>query len=312
MVFSEWKNSDFNVGGSKEQNCQSCHMPKAVGAVKLSSEGGGIARENFSRHTFLGANTFMQSMLKKYSPELGIALEAEEFDKSIARNREFLKSSGSIEVLSSALEGSELVINVKVSNKAGHKLPSGYPSRRAFLHLVVTNTQGEVVFELGKLNADGSIVGVATDIDTETFESHHETISAEEQVQVYEAIMSNSDSAVTHTLLRATHYLKDNRLLPSGFDKVNAHDDIKVAGLAANDANFDAGTDTVVYRVLVPNNAEYNILAELKYQPLSFGHLKDLFNSVADVKEVDQFKTMFDATDGKTETISSTTASFKP
>lgn len=304
MVFSEWKNSDFKIGGSKEQTCQACHMPKVTGSMKIAEDGGGAVREGFSRHTFLGANTVMQTLLKNYSKELGIELEPERFDRSIALNQEFLKTSGSIELSGVAVVGGRLKATVKINNTTGHKLPSGYPSRRVFVHFVVTNQAGEVVFESGKVNSNGSIVGVATDSNTAAYEPHYETITAEDQVQIYEAIMGNSDSGVTHTLLRATHYLKENRLLPSGFDKLGASDDVKVAGAASGDTNFQAAGDTLHFDVPVPAAGIYNVLAELKYQPLAFGHLQDLFKSVK-VKEVDEFKTMFDATTHKTETISS-------
>lgn len=304
MVFSEWENSDFAVGGSKEQTCQSCHMPKAVGEVMLASDGGGLPRTNFSRHTFLGANTVMQTLLKNYSKELGIELEPEIFDRSIALNQDFLKTAGSIALSDVALVGGQLKATVKVNNTTGHKLPSGYPSRRVFIHFVVTNDAGEVVFESGKVNSNGSIAGVATDFNSAAYEPHYETITAEDQVQVYEAIMGNSDSAVTHTLLRATHYLKENRLLPSGFNKLGASDDVKVSGAAFDDTNFQAASDTLNYNVTVPAAGTYNVLVELKYQPLAYGHLQDLFKSVK-VKEVDEFKTMFDATTHKTETIAS-------
>lgn len=272
----------------------------------LASEGGGNPRENFSRHTFLGANTVMQTMLKNYSEELGIELEPERFDESIARNREFLKGAATVDIVSSSIDNAELLATVKITNLTGHKLPSGYPSRRVYLHFVVTNATGEVVFESGKLRSNGSVGGVATDVLTATYEPHYNSITSQDQVQVYEAIMGDSDSSVTHTLLRATHYLKDNRLLPSGFDKAMAPEDIKVAGLATSDGNFDAAGDLIEFRIPVPAGGSYNILAELKYQPLAFGHLQDLFKSVK-LKEVDEFKTMFDATALKTETIASAT-----
>lgn len=304
MVFSEWMHSDYATGGSREQTCQACHMPVVSGDVLMASSGGGTAREGFSRHTFLGANTVMQTILRDYSEELGIELDSTIFDNSIALNREFLRTAATVDIVSSTLEADSLILEVLVTNNTGHKLPSGYPSRRAYMHVLVTNGRGEVVFESGKLNSDGSIVGVATDANTATYESHYNNITSEDQVQVYEAIMGNSDGDVTHTLLRASNYLKDNRLLPAGFNKATAPDDIKVAGTAVNDGNFTSGVDTVNYTISVPADGDYNVLVELKYQPLAFGHLQDLFKSVA-IKEVDEFKTMFDATSVKTETIAS-------
>ncbi len=310
MVFSEWRNSDFQVGGSKEQTCQGCHMPQVTGTVNLATQGGGVPRQNFSRHTFLGANTVMQSMLKNYSAELGIDISAEAFDESISRNREFLKTAATVDIESSTVQGSELTTTVKVNNTTGHKLPSGYPSRRVFLHFVVTNDIGEVVFESGKEPGNGSVIGIDEDEDSSTFEKHYDTITSAEQVQVYEAIMQDSDSNVTHTLLRAVAYIKENRLLPSGFTKLSASDDIKVAGDAINDANFDAGGDTITYKVTLPAAGSYNIFVELKYQPLAFGHLLDLFKSdTVTIKEVDEFKTLFDKSALKSESIASATAS---
>jgi len=304
MVYSEWLHSDYATGGTKEKTCQNCHMPKAEGEVLLATEGGGDPRTGFSKHTFLGANTVMQTILKNYREELGISVEPELFDRSIALNREFLRTAADLQIVATSLEGNKLTTSIQITNQTGHKLPSGYPSRRVFVHFVVTNAQSEVVFESGKVNSDGSIVGVATDKDTSQYESHYNVITAADQVQVYEAIMGTSDGDVTHTLLRANRYLKDNRLLPSGFDKETASKDIAVAGGAIEDANFAHGADVVHYVIDVPASGTYTVAAELRYQPLAYGHLQDLFKSVA-LKEVDEFKTMFDATTMKTETISS-------
>ena len=302
MVYSEWANSDYRNGGSSAKTCQACHMPTAVGSVQIATQGGGFPRPNFSTHTFLGANTVMQTMLKNFSDELGINVAADQFDQSIARNRTFLSGAALLQITSSSLLGQELVASVHIENQAGHKLPSGYPSRRVYIHLTVKDSADNVVFESGRLNADGSVVGIATDSDSSRYENHFETITESDQVQVYEAIMGDSNATITHTLLRATHYLKDNRLLPAGFDKTSASDDIKVAGLAVADTDFDAGGDTVEYRIPVSAGDVYTVRAELIYQPLAYGHIQDLFSSIH-VPEVDQFKTLFDASTLKAEVI---------
>ena len=302
MVFSEWQNSDYQTGGINEATCQSCHMPVASGSIMLSSRGGGVPRTGFSQHTFLGANTVMQTILRDYSRELGISVEAAQFDASISRNRAFLQGAASIKIVSSTLTGQQLNANVLIRNQAGHKLPSGYPSRRVYLHFKVSDSNGNVVFESGKAAANGSINGNIEDTDNSQYENHYDVITSGDQVQIYEAIMGDTESGVTHTLMRASHYLKDNRLLPAGFDKISAPDDIKVAGLASNDSNFDAGGDQVSYRVTVPVSGSYTVLAELIYQPLAYGHLQDLFSS-DHLLEVNQFKTLFNATTLKAETI---------
>lgn len=311
MIFTEWSGSDFRDGGLLEQNCQGCHMPPAVGSLNIASLGGGVEREDVSRHSFLAANTVMQAILRDYRNELGIAVSADQFDRSIERNRAFLKTAATIKVAAARIEGGELILDVNVNNKTGHKLPGGYPSRRVFINLMVTGSNGEVVFESGRPNADGSIAGQATDDDNRLYEPHYEEITSADQVQVYEAIMSDVEGGVTHSLVAAAGYIKDNRLLPSGLFKSSAVQSIRVTGEASNDVDFDAGGDSITYRMALGANDTYTVVAALRYQPLAYGHLQYLFESV-EVPEVDQFKTMFDAAVLKTELIASDTVSVTP
>lgn len=307
MVYSEWKNSAYARNDGNEQTCQSCHMPVVDGLVNIASSGGAIPREGFSRHTFLGPNTVMQSMLMNNAGDLGITVPAAEFEKSIERNRDFIRTSASLDIVSAQVQAGTLVARVSVRNLAGHKLPSGFASRRAYIHFVVTDASGVVVFESGRANADGSVVGIATDGDSRTYELHHDVISSSEQVQVYEAIMADTADQVTHTLMNATRYVKDNRLLPAGFDKVSAADDIRTRGLAMNDGNFDAGGDEIEYRVAVGSAAELSVSATLVYQPLAYGHLQDLFQS-AHLPTVSYFKGLFESASLKAETIAADVA----
>jgi hypothetical protein len=104
--------------------------------------------------------------------------------------------------------------------------------------------------------------------------------------------------------LRAATYLKDNRLLPSGFDKLAVPDDVRVAGAAANDPDFEGGSDIVTYRVPVGNASGLAITAELNYQALSYGHLQDLFEE-SDLPEVAAFARLFENRGITAETIAS-------
>lgn len=304
MVFSEWQHSRYALDGQSGQTCQSCHMPEISGAAMLATEGGGVAREGFSKHSFLGANTVMQQLMLNYRGELGLNAGAWQIAESIDRNRAFLKGSATIRISSTQLDEQTLTVNLNINNKTGHKLPSGYPSRRVYIHFLVVDATGAVVFESGKLNADGSVIGLDGDVDPEQYERHHQLVESEDQVQVYESVMANSGEGVTHTLMEATDYLKDNRLLPIGFNKLTAPDDIRVAGEAVSDESFVGGGDSVTYRLDVGQLQETTIVAELVYQPLAYSHLRDLFSS-SQVREVKQFKLMFEASSLKAEVIDS-------
>ena len=302
QTFSEWRNSDYRTGGTKDANCQSCHMPKIETTVTLANGGTDLRRADFSEHTFLGANTVMLDMFKNFREELGIQVTG--FDAAIERNREFLKTSADLSIIDTRNEDNSIVTTVKIDNNTGHKLPSGYPSRRVFVHFVVTDQNGEIVFESGKMNDDGSIVGADGDIDFRDYEPHYNTIVSEEQVLIFESIMGDTRGQVTHSLVEAARHLKDNRLTPTGFDKNVVDTDVAVVGEALLDSNFNAGQDLFEYRVPVTNNGTYNISVNLVYQPLAYGHLEYLFKDT-DLPAVDEFKTIYDATTLRSEIISS-------
>lgn len=305
QTFTEWENSDYREGGSRDANCQACHMPKNPTTVLLASSGTAIRRSDFSEHTFLGANTVMLDMFKNFREELGIQVTG--FDQAIERNREFLKTSADLTITDTRNDGNNIVATLQIDNHTGHKLPSGYPSRRVFVHFVVTDANGEIIFESGKMNPDGSIVGADGDISFREFEPHYNSISSEDQVLIFESIMGDTSGNVTHSLVEAARHLKDNRLTPAGFDKNVVSSDVAVTGEALLDENFNAGQDTFEYRIPVSTQGRYFIFAELIYQPLAFGHLEYLFQDT-DLPEVDEFKTIYDSTTLLSETISSAVA----
>ncbi len=305
QTYTEWENSDYRNDGPLAASCQSCHMPKIDTTVTLASSGTDIRRSDFSEHTFLGANTVMLDMFENYKNELGI--DAEGFPEAIERNREFLKTSADLEIIGTRSEADAFVVTLQITNNTGHKLPSGYPSRRVFVHLAVTDENGAVVFESGKVNPDGSIVGNDGDRNFNDIEPHYNTVVNENQVLIFEAVMGNASGETTHSLVEGLRYLKDNRLTPKGFDKATVNNDIAVVGRAATDDNFDNGSDTFEYRIPVTQNGNYFVVADLVYQPMAYGHLEYLFRDT-DVPEVDQFKTIYDNTELKVETISSAIA----
>ncbi len=66
-------------------------------------------------------------------------------------------------------------------------------------------------------------------------------------------------------------YLKDNRLLPSGFKKETAEPDIAVVGDAADDPNFTDAGSVVRYSVSIGDaQGPFRVEAELWYQPIGF------------------------------------------
>jgi hypothetical protein len=164
-----------------------------------------------------------------------------------------------------------LAVDVHVENLGGHKLPTAYPSRRAWLHFVVRDGNGGVVFESGALKPDGSIVGNDNDEDPLKFEPHYREIRSSQEVEIYEPILKDSEGKVTTGLLHAIGYLKDNRLLPHGFDKATANKDIAVTGDAADDPGFTDSGSSVRYVVATGSaTGPFKVEAELWFQPIGF------------------------------------------
>ncbi len=322
--YTEWLYSDYRAGGPLEASCQDCHMPK-LDAPAFIAEGTGLEqRDDFAEHTFLGANTVMQTMFRDFGEELGInsAITAAEFDESITRNRAFLETAANVDVTNiaradaAAVDGEaqeELSFDVVIENNAGHKLPTGYHSRRVYLHVLITSDDG-VVWQSGSINADGRIAGLSEDTSSESWETHYDVITDPSQVQVYQAVVGNSDGDRTASLLNGNHYLKDNRILPKGYDKTAVAGDpnrlpsFGTFGAAMQDNNFNSGFDTVTYRAKVPAGGDYRVLVELRYQPLAYGHLQELFLKSDRLDVMDMFRTIYDATELRDEVIATGTA----
>jgi hypothetical protein len=110
-------------------------------------------------------------------------------------------------------------------------------------------------------------------------------------VQIYESIMGTPAGMPTTGLLQATQYLKDNRLLPRGFDKTAADREIAVIGGAAADTDFTGGSDQVRYRVAAAGAAVVEV--ELRYQPIGFRWARNL--AAYDAPEPAAFIRYFDS-----------------
>jgi hypothetical protein len=238
----------------------------------------GDAREGLSRHDFRGANFLMLGILNRFRSDLGVVARPAEMDAAIARTKAFLQSSSAtVSIERTAAAGGRLEADVVVRNLAGHKLPTAYPSRRAWLRVTVHDGNGRQLFSSGGLEAAGAIAGNDNDRDASRFEPHHREIRTPDDVQIYEAIMGTENGAVTTGLLSAVSYLKDNRILPRGFDKATAPADVAVHGGALDDGDFGAGQDRIRYSVdLAGARGPFLVDVQLWYQSVAYRWAQNL------------------------------------
>lgn len=290
VPYQEWLHSDFKAS----QSCQSCHMPE-VGEPAPATRVFGAMRDGIRRHSFVAANFFMLRMLNRYRDALDVAALPHELAGGADHTIEFLQSrAATVRVDNIGVDGDRLRAEVTVENLGGHKLPTAYPSRRAWLHVVVRDNNGAIVFESGGLKADGSIAGNDNDADATTFEPHYTEITAADQVQIYESILGDANGAVTTGLLLGTSYLKDNRLLPRGFDKTTADPEIAVHGGAEHDPDFVAASDRVRYAIALRGaSGPFTVNVDLLYQPIGFRWANNL--KTYDAPEPHRFTSYFDS-----------------
>jgi hypothetical protein len=273
VMYLEWKHSAYVA---QEKSCQSCHMPVVEEETPIASVLG-APRKGFARHTFVGGNFFMLEMLNKYRTELGVIAPSPELDASARRTVANLqRSTAKVAIERAETTGGRLTIDVAVQNLTGHKLPTAYPSRRAWLHVAVRDRAGKVIFESGAVGRNGSIQGNDNDADGAAFEPHYTEIREANQVQIYESVMRDQSGAPTTGLLKGVGYLKDNRLLPAGFDKMTAEPRIAVVGDAVQDQDFRGGEDRIRYSIPAGGDGPYQIDVELRFQVIAFRWAENL------------------------------------
>ncbi|MGD8281743.1 MAG: hypothetical protein PVF69_11350, partial [Gemmatimonadota bacterium] len=268
VPYLEWEASSYAEEGT---TCQDCHMPEVEEDVPVTAVLG-RARSEVSRHSFRGGNFFMLKVLNRYRDELGVVAQPRELALAADRTLEHLSTAtATVTVADAVRDGDRLVADVDVRNLAGHKFPTAYPSRRAWLHVTVADADGRTVFESGAFRPDGSVAGNDNDEDPSSFEPHYTEITRPDQVQIYEAIMADDGGSVTTGLMYAERWLKENRLLPDGFDRARVDPRAAIHGEAESDGDFEAGGDRVRYAVPVGSAAgPLTVRAELWFQPIGY------------------------------------------
>ena len=298
-TYHEWQNSVYSANGT---HCNTCHMPRIDGPVILAAEYAFLSGQTpFGMHHLAGGNAHMLEILKANRDALAIPATEEQFDSTIARSHRLL-TERTLNVLVHAEDrtADTAFYTVHLENRAGHRFPSGYPSRRAFVRFVVRDAEGDTLFSSGMTDATYEVIGHDTG-----FEPHYDVIRDGGEVQIYELVMGDVNGDVTTVLERAKDPLKDNRLVPLGF--VTSHpsyDTTRLAGAVLMDADFNrdasntegSGTDVIHYHVAL-NGVTSGLFAtaEVFYQTMPPGWNAEMlsFHSA----RIDSFRTMLAESD---------------
>lgn len=295
-TYHEWQNSSYP---SLSITCQICHMPQIEDAVVLMVGDLGLQpRSPFNLHYFNGANSYMVELIKNNKHRLGLdSIPDKNFDSTLATiNRILTQNTVALSILGTPFASQDsLYIDIEIRNKAGHKFPSGYPSRRAFVQTIVTKLSGDTLFKSGLYDSQGEIIN-----NTGPYQNHYTFINQESQTQIYEMVMGDVNGNKTTVLERAADQLKDNRIPPFGFLSTHpSYDTMKIAGNAVADPDFNktgasegSGKDLLSYHIpLNGYSGNVNVYTKVFYQTINPGWLSEMFSY--STPAIDTFRNMY-------------------
>lgn len=295
-TWHEWLNSQYPAQGT---TCQTCHLPAVPKTpVVLAAGYNTPPREPFGLHELVGGNAFMQKLMKDNKDVLGIAAKDAAYDKSIQKTiNQLQQHSVLLTVSNENRDEDSIYFNVKLENLGGHKLPSGYPSRRMSVHVKVFDDMNQLIFQSGGFDENFAIYG-----EDDTWEPHHQFVRSEDDVQIYEMVMGDINGDRTFVLEQGSTQIKDNRLAPKGFSVDHPVYDTTQIVLGIPDPDFNhnpnegSGTDVTYYRI--PTNdyqGPVSVQVEVYYQSVPPNWVNPIFELSSE--EIDAFQEMYNGAD---------------
>lgn len=219
-TYTEWLNSQFastgvfapQFAGAKPDGmvgaCQDCHMPRATGKA-ADDVLDPLFRDCLTTgclpvHDFVGGNTWTPQLLLDPRWRLNGLAYQNFLTPVINRARSMLRRSASLSV---SLVGN--LVTVRVFNRTGHKLPTGYAEgRRMWLNLRAYDAAGNLIYESGQYDPSSGVL--QPDADLKVYEIK-QGITPE-----LASVLNLPAGESFHFVLNNT-VIKDNRIPPRGF-----------------------------------------------------------------------------------------------
>ena len=290
-------------------------------------------RENYAQHQLVGLNTFLIEMAQQFPQVLGIRSQGPGVGNMAVAPLQVTENAmvqqadqHTVELaVTPKWDARSGVLNAEVSldNLAGHKFPSGVSFRRAFIEFKVEDGEGKLLWASGRSNGAGTLIDqnrqpVAGEFWwtpdcsarlPNAWQPHYQTIDAQNQVQIYQELITNAAGELTTSFLGINAHPKDNRLQPHGFlpeaeriaiaaalgDKTPIHppgtfpmdENLGVAvgpeGEAADDPDYQngSGTDHILYVVRDLGHKPARVSATLYYQSIPPFYQQDRYCTAA-------------------------------
>jgi hypothetical protein len=272
--------------------------------------------DGFRRHELLGTNGFLLQMflqpVDKYGNNDILGVRTKDYMTGFTTDlahavdnvvQQAQSSTATLAITRFEVKDNKLIADVRVSNHAGHRFPSGVGFRRAFLEFQAT-MNGQPFWTSGATNDKGEIVDASGKVlPTEFFQggkyqphfNQSHPVRSTDQVQIYEELVQDANHQFTTSFTRRDFEIKDNRLLPAGWSE-HGPSDLKIPeqfleatwpkGAAKEDPVYLAGKGQSIVRYEVPLPAgataeNVNVTVSLYVQSMPPYFLADRFKTTA-------------------------------
>ena len=218
-TYSEWLASSFadegvafpdgRFGGEGHpdgvmRSCQDCHMPKMHGANCAFWYDPNIGtHDDLDQHALKGGDTWVIGAVHDLHDPYDTNLSEERVQLAINRTVAQLQNASDMNVVQIGD-----VLDVRITNWSGHKLPTGFPEgRRMWVQVKFLDENDDVIEEIG-----------GYDYDTATLDTDGATVF-EMKLGMDEAVAAaaNLEPGESFHLVLNNVILKDNRIPPVGF-----------------------------------------------------------------------------------------------
>jgi uncharacterized repeat protein (TIGR01451 family) len=225
-TFDEWLYSDFadsgvyapEFAGNKPdgivRTCQDCHMSRGVGyaadlaftPIYRDCETTGCLPE----HNLVGGNAWVPELLQNPIWRLSAENESAFLNSTILQAESMLRKAATLTVTLTTSDTVKIVA-VRVINRTGHKLPTGYPEgRQMWINLQAFDVYDQLIYESGAYNL---LTGqLNRDVDVKVYEAKQGITPK------LASVLGLSPGESFHFVLNNT-VIKDNRIPPQGYNQ---------------------------------------------------------------------------------------------
>ena len=212
-TFSEWSKSVYaqapidtsgRFGGNTllVSTCQDCHMPTTHGTACQPVLGGAV-RDDLPLHDFNGSNSWVLDAVRNLYPDSETGLNNQSVADAHARTALMEQKAVDLDLYTS-----NGALGVRLVNRTGHKLPTGYAEgRRMWINVRFYDALNVLIDERG---AYDSATATLTTSDTKVYESR---LGLDASMAALTGLPAGESF---HFVLNNT-VVKDNRIPPRGF-----------------------------------------------------------------------------------------------